>query len=312
LSYPISRLATQSNLLDVYAELTSNNPKDVLEKVYDNSKLYAMLTLRNSTGLSQAMFKSLRNLNEAEGSTSVVLLMHLLKNQSELEISDNDIIKIIDVATKFQVRRNMTKMPPTNQMIPFFSSLVQDVDKQELKGSNVINHIVDRFRAFAADDALFESSLIEDVYLKNKATTTLILRMVATAGMTIEDERDLWKVTDSGMPVWTIEHILPQGDNLPQEWIDMVGHGDKDEANRVQKLCVHTFGNLTITGFNSSLSNLPFIEKRDKKNEAGKYIGYRNGLNLNDDVCDKDEWTEDIINSRTKALVSQIVMLFSI
>lgn len=37
----------------------------------------------------------------------------------------------------------------------------------------------------------------------------------------------------------------------------------------------------------------------------GVYIGYRNGLNLNADVCDKDEWTVDAIRQRTDRMIGQ-------
>lgn len=123
--------------------------------------------------------------------------------------------------------------------------------------------------------------------------------MLAYEGMTAEDERDLWKVNDDGNPIWTIEHILPQGANLPAEWIEMIAGDSEGNVAEIQKRYVHTIGNLTITGFNSNLSNKPFAEKRDMKNANGKYIGYRNGLNLNADVCNKECWTTDVIRTCT-------------
>ena len=66
----------------------------------------------------------------------------------------------------------------------------------------------------------------------------------------------------------------------------MIADGDHDKAKEYQSLYVHTFGNLTITGYNSTLSNKSFAEKKERKDNNGHYIGYRNGLNLNDDVCD--------------------------
>ncbi len=312
ISYPIAKSATQSNLLDIYAELTVDKPAELLETTCDNSYIYAKILLKKAEGLSKKMRESLRNLNDAEGTTSYILIMHLLKNKEALLLSEQDIIDVISAATKFQVRRNMTKFPPTNKMIPFFNSIVQEIDTGDKQGADVVKYLLDELRTFSASDALFEESLRDNVYTANKATTTLILRMLAHEGMTAEDERDLWKVDDNGNPVWTIEHILPQGSNLPQEWIDMIANGDKDAASEIQKRYVHTIGNLTITGFNSNLSNKPFAEKRDMKNSAGKYIGYRNGLNLNEDVCDKDEWTTEVMRNRSNKLVKEIISMFSI
>ena len=75
---------------------------------------------------------------------------------------------------------------------------------------------------------------------------------------------------------------------------------------------VHTLGNLTITGYNQYLSNFSFEKKRDRKSRDGsKYIGYRNGLYLNNDVVNQKKWTVDIIKERTDKIVNEIVDLFS-
>ena len=90
----------------------------------------------------------------------------------------------------------------------------------------------------------------------------------------------------------------------------MIANGDREKAQEYQTLYVHTLGNLTITGYNSTLSNKSFEEKRDRKDSTGKYIGYKNGLNLNADICNKDEWTVDIIMARTDSMVKTILEMF--
>ena len=137
--------------------------------------------------------------------------------------------------------------------------------------------------------------------------------MLAKKGMTRETQQDLWAKNDSGKYKWTIEHIFPQGTNIPDCWVDMIANGDKEKAKEYQNTYVHTFGNLTITGYNGELSNKSFQDKKERKDSTtDAYIGYKNGLNLNNDVCDKDEWTVDIIKERTKFLVAQIKKTFAI
>lgn len=48
---------------------------------------------------------------------------------------------------------------------------------------------------------------------------------------------------------------------------------------------------------------LSFKKKKKRKNYAGLYIGYRNGLWLNEDVANKNGWTVLDIESRTENLV---------
>ena len=75
---------------------------------------------------------------------------------------------------------------------------------------------------------------------------------------------------------------------------------------------VHTLGNLTITAYNSTLSNKGFTDKRDRKDSKGEYIGYKNNLNLNADLATKDTWTIEDIKTRTDKLIQQILKLFEL
>lgn len=164
----------------------------------------------------------------------------------------------------------------------------------------------------SASDEFFSEKLHGPVYDENSGACRFILCMMAQAGMTQETYVDLWRQYDSKQYVWSIEHIFPQGANIPQAWVDMIAGGDLAKAQAYQAEYVHTFGNLTITGYNSTLSNKSFTEKRDRRDNNGKYIGYRNGLNLNNDVYDQDEWTVDIIKARTDRMVKEIMTMFAL
>ena len=54
----------------------------------------------------------------------------------------------------------------------------------------------------------------------------------------------------------TIEYVLPQ--TLNQEWKDELG----SQADEIHSSLLNTFGNLTLTGYNPELSNLPFLDKK--------------------------------------------------
>ena len=113
----------------------------------------------------------------------------------------------------------------------------------------------------------------------------------------------MWKRDNSNKYVWTIEHIFPEGENIPQCWVEMIANGDKELATEYLNNYAHTFGNLTISGYNSSLSNLSYKDKNIRKNKDGNYVGYKNGLKLNEDVVDLDGWTISNIKNRTIKLV---------
>lgn len=92
----------------------------------------------------------------------------------------------------------------------------------------------------------------------------------------------------------------------------MISDGDKEKAKELQEKYVHCLGNLTLTRFNSNLSDKPFKDKRDAEDKSGKYIGYKNGLGLNEDLKDEETWTVEKIEARTDKLVKQILELFKL
>ena len=128
--------------------------------------------------------------------------------------------------------------------------------------------------------------------------------------MTKETWKDLWIKDKSNKYVWTIEHIFPEGSNIPQDWVMMIANGNGKKAKEIQEKCAHKLGNLTLTAYNPNLSNFSFIKKRDRKDDKGNYIGYKNGLYLNKKLAEKDNWTISDIEERTKELVKEALELF--
>jgi hypothetical protein len=163
---------------------------------------------------------------------------------------------------------------------------------------------------FASIDR-FKKGLEGDIYDTNKAVARFVLCSIEEKHKTREKFVDLWGQDKNGKYLWTIEHILPEGDRIPPPWIEMIANGDKDKAEALQEKWVHKLGNLTLTGYNPKLSNLSFERKRDMKKD-GEYIGYKNGLYLNKKLSRISKWTIRDIESRTDKLVQEALDLFSL
>ena len=108
------------------------------------------------------------------------------------------------------------------------------------------------------------------------------------------------------------ERESPQGDNIPKCWVDMIPDSDAELAKQYLEQYVHKLGNLTLTGYNASLSNKPFAEKRDHKDKEGRFIGYKNGLEINSEIAKKNYWTVDDIKERTKKLVEKLMLVYQL
>jgi hypothetical protein len=92
---------------------------------------------------------------------------------------------------------------------------------------------------------------------------------------------------------YSIEHIMPQNDQLRPEWRKMLGESWKD----VQKTWLHRLGNLTLTGYNSTYSDRPFDEKKTIK---GGFAD--SAVRLNKFVREQPDWTPETMRIRTDAL----------
>jgi hypothetical protein len=92
----------------------------------------------------------------------------------------------------------------------------------------------------------------------------------------------------------------------------MVAGGDRQLAIKIRDELCHCLGNLTLTGYNSQLSNLPLDQKQDKKAKDGKYIGFKNGLALNEDIKNIPAWNKELIEARTSKLVDQALRAFGL
>ena len=309
--YPLGNLATRSNLLSIYEKVIKKNPKMFLDNVISNASIYSKIIVKSTEGVNTELLEGYQNLARVRGAPSYLLLLYLEKERETLALDDGDIINTVTLLIKYFVRRNITDDPPTRDLTRIFMALIERIERDELKGVNVFQTIRDVLLMYSAGDYEFKQKLQGDVYSDNVDVTRFILCMLAEQGMTAENKVDLWKKTEGKLYAWTIEHIFPQGENIPQKWIDMVAGGDKFLASRYQSEYTHKLGNLTITGYNSTLGNRSFDEKKNRTDNKGRFIGYRNGLNLNKDLESSDVWTIDNIQSRTERLVNDAFELFS-
>jgi hypothetical protein len=308
--YPLGALATRSNLLDIYEKVIKQNPVAFLETIMENASIYSRIILKNDEGANGELNNSYRTLSRVQGAPSYLLLMYLESERDALGIADADIVKIVDLLVKFFIRRNLTDTPPTRDLTRIFMAIIDDIEDGKLTANGIFEAIRSKLVSLSALDSVFEEKLCGQIYNDNTDATRFVLCTLAERDMTVETKVDLWQ--RSGVVyTWTIEHIFPQGDTIPDSWVEMIAAGDKIKAKEYQAQYVHTLGNLTITGFNSLLSNRSFEDKRDRKDNKGRSNGYRNGLNLNSDVVNQEAWTIEIIQARTTRLVKEAMELFS-
>jgi hypothetical protein len=302
-------VATRSNLIQIYEKLINHDAKDCLQKISAAGRLYSLILSRNQDDTLNGLEKPIKDLERIQGAPSYLLMLYLLVRKDELELTNAHLTSIVELLVRFFVRRNLTDTPPTRDLTRLFMTVIDKISG--LRADAILQSIEQQLVAVSATDEAFERKLNGPIYEENSGVTRFILCALAEQAMTKESWVDLWRFENKQF-VWTIEHIFPQGENIPQSWITMIADGDEIKAKEIQQTHVHKLGNLTISGFNSALGNKSFEDKRDRVDRQGRAVGYKNGLKLNEDLATAAGWSVDQIDSRTDKLVQQVTQLFKL
>ena len=303
------QMATRSNLIHIYDQLIGHDPKDFLRAIGSSAKLYSVILLRDESNSFDQIKDPLQDLERIQGVPSHMLLLYLFVCRGELELTDQHLSSVIDFLVCFFVKRNLTDVPPTRDLTRMFMAIIDGIDG--LYGKDVVQFIKQKIVHLSSSDKDFEKKLEGQIYEENTLVTRFILCKLAEQGMTRETWKDLWEIKNKKY-VWSIEHIFPQGANIPLSWVKMIAGGDQQKATEIQQTYVHKLGNLTLSGYNSSLGNKSFEEKRDRLDKEHRPIGYKNQLSLNEDLAIVNNWSTKRIDTRTQKLIEQVKKLFSL
>lgn len=298
-------VATRTKLIRIYETLLADSIQAGVESLVAASKIYGRVTCAIEEDEPTKLDRSLRQLMRAQGSPSYVLVLWLMSKREGLALTEDHLVAIVDRLTSFFVRRNLTGFPQTYSLPKLFMTMIESIDGKV--GAAVVHHTDRELGLASASDEEFRKRLEGPIYEESSDVARFILTTLSEDAMTKETWKDLW-AQEKGHYVWTIEHILPQGANLPDSWKEMLGGAEL--AAQAQEVDVHRLGNLTITAYNSTLSNKSFAEKRDRTDSQGRAIGYRNGLKLNEQLAGKDSWTVADISARTSKLADLVVERF--
>ena len=305
--------ATRSNIIKIYETLIANNPTYIFDQLIEKSSIYNELVFPDDLELEPyiSIKAELIDLSNVQAAPAYAFLLFLFSNYKGQEITFYK--EVIRLLIKYFIRRNITDFPNTRNLDQIFIDIVEELynDKEKVDIKYITEYFTNSER-FSPKDK-FEEYLNGDLYEMNVEATRFVLSKIEESKrQTKEINRNFWQKDRSNKLIWSIEHIFPEGKNIPKSWLKMIADGDKEKAEVLQEKYVHKLGNLTLTIYNQSLSNFEFTKKRDRKDSKGKSIGYKNQLFLNDVLVEKDEWKINDIEKRTKELVDIALEIFDI
>ena len=334
-------VARRANLYRGYDSLIKENALRVIEQLAEASNFYKQIQGYDFNNISPDQHNLYADLNRINGATSYTLLLYLLKNRDERKITDNELKKIVNLLIAFFVRHRFTNFPESKALEGIFVDFIDDIrGKKDTDGNfiagpyfgekiceNLRSKLKSAYESAGAidnpddDNDSFKRALRGDVYKGSSSDDNIrfLLVKIAQKYLDPKTQANFWEMKikkQSATPVWSIEHVLPQTIKKKSPWIKELGCDTLADAQVIQKKYVHKLGNLTLTKYNSELSNLGFLDKRDLTDKKNISIGYKDFLSLNENglnsyIVAQDVWTPEQINERTELLIKEILEIFA-
>ena len=179
---------------------------------------------------------------------------------------------------------------PTNSLNKTFATFARALSKRDYVSSIKAHFLIlPSYKRFPSDEEFSRDLQTRDLY--HFARRSYWLRRLEN-----HDRKERVSVQE-----YTIEHIMPQNENLSEDWIEELGEDWKEIHGRY----LHTLGNLTLTAYNSEYSDRTFVDKRDMQGGFGD-----SPLRLNQDLSSVDRWDERAILNRASSLANLAVKVW--
>lgn len=205
-------------------------------------------------------------------------------------LSKSDLLTSVRMVEAYVFRRAICALPP-NSMNKTFATFTKALRKDHYLESVQAHFLgMSSYRRFPSDKEFKRDLQIRDLY--NFRSRSYWLRRLENHG-----RKELVLTGE-----YTIEHIMPQNENLSSEWQYALGA----EWKRVHDTYLHTLGNLTLTAYNPDFSDRPFMEKRDMPQAPEKSLK-QSPLKLNQGLGQLDNWNEETIRARAVRLADTAV-----
>jgi predicted transport protein len=239
--------------------------------------------------LDRTLREAFQDLRELKVDVAFPLLLELYSDYAREALSKDEFLEAVRLVEAYVFRRAICAIP-TNSMNKTFAGFGRSLKKDRyLESIQASFLLLPSYRRFPSDEEFERDLQHRDLY--NFRSRSYWLRR-------LENHARKERVA---VDEYTIEHILPQNENLSPEWRDDLG----PEWQRVQQSWLHTLGNLTLTGYNSELSDHPFVSKRDMKG------GFADSpLRMNEGLAGLDRWTEETITERARRLAVKAVQVW--
>ncbi len=253
----------------------------------DYSRYFCAMALDKET--DPDLKRAFHDLRELKVDVAYPFLLELYRDYATGYLSKEDFVRAVRWVEAYVFRRAVCAIP-TNSMNKTFSTFTKALRKDRYLESIAAQFLaLPSYRRFPSDEEFARDIQTRDLY--NFRSRSYWLRRFENYG-----RKETVPVDE-----YTVEHILPQNENLSAAWQVALG----SEWERIQQTWLHTLGNLTLTGYNSEYSDRSFTEKRDMEG------GFSHSpLKVNQGLGQVEIWDEAAIKARAKRLAERAVQVW--
>ncbi|MFI3250248.1 MAG: DUF262 and DUF1524 domain-containing protein, partial [Eubacteriales bacterium] len=253
--------------------------EDLCKDIYSFAKFYSDMFFAKSD--DKILKTSYTDMKAIRMEVAYPFLLKVHHDHFVGTIKIEDLREIVNLCVSYVLRRAICNIP-TNSLNKTFATMKNSINHDDyLNSVKAFFILLDSYKEFPNDERFANTFATRDIYNLNRCRFIL-------SKLENWDNKSIVSLDNL-----TIEHIIPQNPKLSDKWIDCLG----DNWIDIQKQYLHTIGNLTLTAYNSEMSDSSFEEKL---NMEGGF--QESALKLNKYLVAKTTWGEDEIKERAKIL----------
>ncbi|GAA4000909.1 DUF262 and DUF1524 domain-containing protein [Hymenobacter fastidiosus] len=292
------KLAKLINIYTVYqtfkneyatGRVSEGNVEALAKELYQNARYYVRLRQPEKEE-HQELREALEQLRAFGVTVAYPYLIDAYAACEQGKLTKAQLAEVVRMIERYVVRRSICEIP-TNTLNSTFATFARDLDQEDY-----FNSVKEQFlelgynRRFPLDEE-FRNRFVERDAYHARRTRDYLLSHLANY-----EQKEHVNIGN-----YTVEHIMPQNENVSEAWQAELGPEWEDVHSRY----LHTIGNLTLTGYNSELSDRPFAEK---KTMAGGFL--TSPIKLNQSVASEPVWNKQAILKRANLLADWAIAIW--
>ena len=257
----------------------------VLEQLNAYSALYVRIWQPSRFETLPAICDQLNRLNQWEVDVAYPFILTAMNRLQLGQLGEDDLLEVLQMIESYAVRRFICGVP-TNRLRRIFAGMSGKVSEDGYVES-CRRYLMDN--DWPMDGNFHEMFQAARIYTPARLSRT---RLILTSLEQSYEHHEQILMTDQ----ITIEHVMPQ--TLNDEWRSQLG----EVAGEIHEKYLHTVGNVTYSGYNSEMGNLPFERKKN--------ILQQSRFELNQRIVQASAWTANEIQARARELADRALAIW--